>query len=80
MQTEGLVVSYGLSNNGAKSCRDRPRVHRIWGMRVERRKSQRSALFAEEKLIVDWKKGLQPCGAGRKSQRSLANNQMGNIK
>jgi len=35
--------------------------------RVERRKSQRSAPVVRKKLRMDWEKGLQICGAGRKS-------------
>src|ERR1039458_7187601 len=38
--------------------------------RVERRKCQRIAPFAREKLRVDGKKDLQICGAGRKSEKS----------
>jgi hypothetical protein len=37
--------------------------------RAERHKSQRSAPFAGEKPMSDWKKDLQICGAGRKSRK-----------
>jgi len=51
--------------------------------RAERHKSQRSAPFAGEKPMADWKKDLQICGTGGKSRkaprRSWARNHMGNV-
>jgi hypothetical protein len=48
--------------------------------RVERHKSQRSAIVVREKPMADWKKDLQIFEAGRKGLRwSWAGNQMGNV-